>query len=375
MVSITWRWSVEQTDLDGCESSENPLTDFSRTNCKSGRPPRISDEVLLQERNDLLFVFGENWALIGWELQHAQTSADLRTEFRRVQGINCSSLEAFRQEYRQETTFPQFQATRSRLQKVNGELRKMHPELEKCRRFAEVAQKAPFKTGEGREDEELHRICQETREALRMASNALSQLQNSQTRLEIKVREREASFAQSELLDFIRSDRYALSPLTFANAMAGIPAIHWRQSMARCLQVDKDQADGKPKSWPRGRVSTGLTYSQFLTVEKVLNQPAANAEQAVERMKTRLVQANGQDVATLNGLAENWYFLRCAIESVFHASQEHEGVFPYRVFAEYQKRFRCQELLESLRAEREIITTRVYLKERRRVGNPGQRKA
>jgi hypothetical protein len=105
------------------------------------------------------------------------------------------------------------------------------------------------------------------------------------------LRDCEAAFAQSQLLDFIRSDRYTSTPLAFANIMAGLPIVHWRQSMTCCLCFQ----DGARE---------GITYYRFLTVAEVMKRSPANGQKAVERMKTRLAEAKGQDEKILKELKD-----------------------------------------------------------------------
>ena len=151
------------------------------------------------------------------------------------------------------------------------------------------------------------------------------------------------------MLDFIRSRRYRSTPLNFANALAGLPHIHWRQSMALCVRLGDD-------------VYHGPTYIQFLIVAKTLKHRSACVEDSFERMKTRLLKAKGEDIGLLNMLAENWYFLRRAIETIFQGEQVPEEAFPYRVFAEYQRRTASKRELDAVLAEREIVTTPAYAK-------------
>jgi len=68
----------------------------------------------------------------------------------------------------------------------------------------------------------------------------------------------------------------------------------------------------------------------------------------------------------LNALAENWYFLRCSIETAFQGEGLRDEELPFRIFAEYQQRFGCQSELDILLAEKEVLTTRAYVKERLR---------
>ncbi len=307
--------------------------------------------MLRRDRNELLFVLEQNWALVGWELLQAETPSAIRAAFRRIRGFNCRNLEVFRLAYRRETTFPKLQAVRKRLQKELGRLREAQRNWGKHRDSAELVKSALAMVHGAQKRKALRPICEKAEMTLAQAYTKLSQLQGLLTRLQKEIRSREASFAQSELLDFIRSDRYSSTPVHFANAMAGLPYIHWRQSMARCVRI-------------KGTASEGLTYLQFLFVAKALKRPPACPEEAVDRMKTHLYQAKGKNVIVLNALAENWYFLWRAIEQVFQASRQPQEELPYRIFAEYQRRIASQAPLDRLLAEKEIITTPAYAKER-----------
>jgi len=318
--------------------------------------------MLRHARNELQFALEERWAHIGWELQRALSPVDIRAALGRIQGITCGSLEAFCLEYLRETTFHRLQATRTQFEEVSGKLREAHLNWTKYKETVRLAQLALRDASDEQTREKLRPFCQETEATLAQANRTLNQLQTRQNLLESALRQREASFAQSQLLDFIRSDRYSSTPMSFANAMAGLPLIHWRQSMDRCQKL-KDGA------------TNGVVYRRFQIVADVLMRSAANAEEAIEGMNARLIQAKGRDVATLNELAENWYFLRRAIESVFQAERPPKEALPYRVFAEYQRLMGCQSPLDVLLKEKKIIETPAYVKDRKRASTLGQRKS
>ncbi len=344
---------MSNVELDEYDSSKNLLTAISLPKQKPGRPSRISDEVLIRSRNELLFTLEETWALIGWELQQAETPPSLQAVFRRIQGINCRGLEYFCLEYRRETTFPQLLAARKRLDELSDKLRATKYIWERCKESSELVQPTLKNLGETQGRQEMQTLCQETVTASAQAWKSLNQHQTRWKPLENAVRLRQAAFAQSELLKFIRRDRYASTPLNFANAMAGLPTIHWRQSMARCL------------SFQEGALK-GLNYRRFQFIAEVTKQKALTAEEAVERMKAHLLHAKGPDVKPCNALAENWYFLRCAIESVFRGGCPPEDALPFRILADYQTRSQTQSPLDTLQKQREIITTPAFVKERRR---------
>jgi hypothetical protein len=258
------------------------LTAFLQPKRKPGRPQNISDETLQWTRNELLFVLEENWALIGWELQQAETPSNIRAALRCIDR-NPRRLEPFCLEYHREATFSQLQAARRRFQNASGKLSEAQANWEQCQERSERAQSAQRAIGNAPKSDELRLHCREAESSLALATNAMLQLQADRTRMEETVRQRAAWFAQSELLEFIRSDRYRSTPLRFANAMAGLPAIRWRQSMDRCRGL-KDGA------------SHGITYARFLIVSTVLKHPLGSSEEAVEQMEARLRGANDREV-------------------------------------------------------------------------------
>jgi len=349
MVSINWRCTVNDPDLPGCDFPENLLTSFTKPKRKPGRPKKISDDMLRRNWGEILFTLEQNWALVGWELQQAETPSDLRVALQCIQGINCRCLELLCLECRRETNIPLLQAVRKRFQEVSSSLRVAQADWRKCRESVELAQSTLSMTLDAQKREELRFNCHETEAALAQANKTLNQFQTSWSQLERALRLREAEFAQDQILDFIKSGRYASTPVTFANAMAGLPVITWRQSSSRCARF-KDGA------------SRGLTYKQFLIVKEVFKYPTASAQEAVERMKAHLLHAKGKEVEILKALAENWYYLRRAIDTIIQTVHCPEEALPYRIFAEYQRRSECQNSLDILQAQREVITTPAYLR-------------
>jgi hypothetical protein len=85
-------------------------------------------------------------------------------------------------------------------------------------------------------------------------------------------------------------------------------------------------------------------------------------------MKARLIEAKGRDVIPLNALAENWYFLRSAIETVFKNGHPSKEALPYRIFTEYQKRSESHSVSDSWLAKKEVLASPAYVKERHRTG-------
>jgi len=74
-------------------------------------------------------------------------------------------------------------------------------------------------------------------EKLSAVRNELSAAKQLEQTLQDELAEKEASFAQTELIRILQERRCALNPLRLANAMAGAPFLSARVSSARCSKI------------------------------------------------------------------------------------------------------------------------------------------
>jgi hypothetical protein len=190
-------------------------------------------------------------------------------------------------------------------------------------------------------DDQLQQLCEKRK---RQHADTIERAQGLRSRLEAsehRGRRQEAYIAQSELLDFIGSKRYTLSPLNFANAMAGLPFIGWRQSATRCRCTKAAQY------FP-------FQYEMFQEVARALARPPKTAEQAIEQAKNYLLTSKRQSQLSIQRLRDEWYFFRVAIETAYANKTERTPV-PYRVFAEYQRRTSSRSRFDQVMQEEERI--------------------
>jgi hypothetical protein len=139
--------------------------------------------------------------------------------------------------------------------------------------------------------------------------------------LENELLDKEAAFAQDELLVFIKKGKYALHPLNLANAMAGLPyAIDvpflgvW-QSHARSSKLECS-------GWPSYR------YQVFETIESIWDRSKRSSISPIEFFQQEIkalpktvqtrVPGETKFQRTENYvrayLSENWWFLQRAIQ-------------------------------------------------------------
>lgn len=324
------------TEFVGAEFLENHLTGFGEKQAKKrGRPPDIKDDALRHAQAELAFVLEQKWALVGWPLQQANTLSDVRAALKLITGMSCQHLEAFCREPVRETTAASLRETRKRLIQARNKSQTAYE---------------PFARDESAQ-QALRAITNPSGSSLSLSVEGLSvwaeairiweKAKTSCDALQAALEQQEAYFAQSELLDFIQSRRYAFTPLSFASAMAGLPYISWRQSCNRCAGF-------------QDHVSS-ITYRMFLIVERACTLPITGTEEAVERLKTSLMRPQHTDREACRMLRENWHFLRLAIPSGHRTKQTPKRELPYRIFAEYQRRVENQSKLDTALARKERL--------------------
>jgi hypothetical protein len=151
------------------------------------------------------------------------------------------------------------------------------------------------------------------------AREAESQATEFEDRLEIS----EAYFCQSELLDFIGSGRYRPVPLNFANAMAGLPYMRWRQSFKRCQRISRS-------------ITETICYEQFKLIRHAINGLPISCEQFETNLRSILMNPDrqGGHNYAIHELKKNWYYVTRAIEAAIRFASTVDAL-PYRIIAAY----------------------------------------
>ena len=167
----------------------------------------------------------------------------------------------------------------------------------------EQARQALKQVRSASEEKEIRSVCERLERDLAEVEAKQRECDLQLDALREDLKQKEADLPQSELLKVILSERYPLEPLHFANAMAGLPFIGWRQSHKRCSKHD-------PQS------SHGLCYRRFVIVAKIITQPASSAGEMVENMRAHLLDKATREDCAYDELRAFWYHLKCSIEAV-----------------------------------------------------------
>jgi hypothetical protein len=319
--------------------------------------PTTDDESLSSYRDSIVWLLSVTWEDIGWKLPKAETLEELRQALDPLRGQPSDYL-----------------ATRflhpTPVASTPKEIRLLRVD------FDEAVEKV-------REAEAKHNNCTEaaTKVELAMNQSATEQLgpyfadllqrwrekRESDKELEIaratlkaigqEVADKEAGFAQNELLDFIKSKLYARDPLGIANALAGLPVMAWQSSRTRCSKIEC-------KQWPI------FQYRVFLTIEAIWNRRNSHSPLPLEQLfrleiaklpRTIIVvnpdtgKKHKEESSLRKRLADHFYHLKNALEEVGRL-KIHPGEVPFRIASAFTRNSgKPQTAQDQILIERERI--------------------
>jgi hypothetical protein len=185
---------------------------------------------------------------------------------------------------------------------------------------------------------ELARACAEAKNALELANEinkAATQTEAAHRRrllnrnnrkikaqttkylaLEDNLRNQQTFLYCSELLDFLRSGRRALTPSNLARALAGLPDMRWRQSDVRCSKIPEDAGMQHP-------------YIVFQLIDRVASRiRERKGELSIHSFEMELKKCPKKERYPRDFLCDHRRDLRLAIEEVCKRQYE-RGFIPY----------------------------------------------
>jgi hypothetical protein len=190
----------------------------------------------------------------------------------------------------------------------------------------------------GRNRRIVKRVRKKGRKAAWKAAHEYRFLYRTDRRLEARLKELESSFARHEIVRFLKSKRYTLTPLSFANAAAGLPYMGWRQSMLRSTKA----------SCP---IASGRMYQIF----KAIRYLAGHADKKTE---TGLVITFEDDIPLLPSryqlpkaeFAEKWFYLERALHQAYHTKLRSKPLH-FEITKRYFKQLQLQSQVDTVLAE------------------------
>lgn len=291
---------------------------------RRGRHTEFTDLELHNRRDQLVQVFENSWGQIGWELSHCSRPDELAT-----------ILEPLLQSYARDILLayccPSSRASDwVALRKVRARRRTLVPRdyvlAEAKRRSYDNLQlvdgvlaqgsntkRRRFKRERKKRRKEYSGVEQECR-ALRIEWCGLEEEQKAL----------EASVARQELFRFLKSERYELTPLNLANALANVPYSGWRQSMRRCIKLPRRGANSQ-------------TYQVFKAIRYLVTKADKGTERALIReFRARIPLLSSRHRIAKALLAEHWLYIERAIKHVFRTNPVISAM-PFKILNDYLK--------------------------------------
>lgn len=155
--------------------------------------------------------------------------------------------------------------------------------------------KKRYAIAEGIHKERIQEL--ERRESIQSASIA------KRNALEQELNAKRAFFVQSQALDFLRDNRYALTPRKFAAALAGLTDMQWRQSITRCNKIGCSMAIDT-----RYQVLQAMFYILSERSPKTADEAVEFFRKAIKKLPARYDHAGKY-------LIEHWPELKYVIEN------------------------------------------------------------
>lgn len=175
------------------------------------------------------------------------------------------------------------------------------------------------------------------------AEQARRRLSDRERHINMRLQALEASFARRELLNFLKSKRYELNPLSLANAAAGLPYMGWRRSMLR-------------NRTSQSVIANLPLYEMFRAIHYLVGTADAKTEGALRNhFRNGIPALPSRYHAPKVKLAEDWLYVERAIRQSCRA-KPHPNAFPFEIMKRYLKEVRSKSEVDRLRAQRAKLT-------------------
>jgi len=295
-----------------------------------GRPVAIGDESLWGARDHLVWLFEETWADVGERLPWIKKPSDVLDAIRVWDNPNLSTgnhyiVKCLLRPSSIPATQKWLNKKRFELGKLNIAVRDKYETKEKCREALDKANRALSDQLSDRDKAAVLDQISRRGQKLSDAQTEFDFQEKQQREVQELLFDGEASFARSEFARFCASDRYRITPMNIANALAGLPHIGWRQSATRCKRHPSTYGEGQ-------------SIQIFRTIENIVRSfvrrgdLAGHAEQYLRDKKTK--KSLG-----VSELRKKWYYLRWSIKTVLDADPRvPTRTLQFAITREYWKR-------------------------------------
>ena len=316
---------------------------------KRGRPT-VGDTFLLSGLNNWLSFFEECWPEIGFDLlgfrkRKGSTIEDLRTVFERIPGGNRRDLaQVFLRGSPLEVDSKTLRADRIRAAKLPHQIQEMRNLRLGFVQSCTEAERALAQASE-QDREIIQAQANGRKDRLSDLDEKLARAEMESEELSQRVKNEETYWFCSQLLDFLRKDRYAIEPLPLANAMAGLPDMGWRESYDRTSKMT------------RSSDFVQFPYRAFDVISRIWRRrPKGDQVAPTEFFREQVLRMPKKDDGARGVFCRGWRDLRLAIEECWTAQQS-EDFMPYAITSAFlRNQIRQKTEKERMLDEHEMLS-------------------
>ena len=332
---------LDDVSNEGLKASVVSWPGLDEKDGQRGRPRSLTDAELFHRRDQLHGIFAAHWPTVGWALQHAWTRSRIRAALDSLADLKHPIIQLCIWDTSAKTLPDEARLVQKERKKLYRELTEIENRLgaahmsvtegedafaraqnsfavasDACR-YALKKRKKKKAESLLKEVQRLTDLCRRVHTELSKRKETLHRCDEGRRTLKKTIKDTEAHFAQTELLEFVLSERYVFNPLNFANATAGLPFMSWRNSVRLC------------KSSPC-LVAPSINYLIFEAVKLILEQARpTSAEEAFDEIQ-RQVTKKDQFKTQSEYLGERWPALKEAVRSAWGLAAN-PGVRPYEI--------------------------------------------
>ena len=302
--------AIEYPDFSIVWSSESvkDLTDSPEIAARHrGRRSGLTDDELHNRRDQFVQIFEGAWFDVYPELRRCKKPDDLVRIFKLIADPQTwwpERLNIFCRSSSESASGAVLRSVRAGLRSVveplyNAEQSKRQAEEELHRTNSALA------NARGSNRRMVKRLRKKQRKEASKAEVAYRPLAKKGEQLRKRLEGLEASFARQELLRFLKSERYELTPLNLANAAAGLPYMGWRRSVSRSKRSPSKVANGS-----RYQAFEAIRYLVSNADRKTEKALVASFEDGIRALPSRYQSPKAE-------FAKNWFSLRRAIRHAY----------------------------------------------------------
>jgi hypothetical protein len=305
---------------------------------RPGPVSELSDPQLHNRREQLVQVFEGYWGEIGRELQDCARPKDLIQILTPLEETYVGNLVAvFRRASSESGSTAEVHKIRKMCRKIvtarYAADQSYRKDIDDLQRVSSVLQQ-PVKSS--------HRIAKaeqkKRRKEIAKSAYRYQQLSKTERDLERRLQDVEAGFAREQIFLFLESDRYELTPLTLANAAAGLPYMGWRRSMDRCRPCESNTANG-------------LMFQVFKAIRYTMKTaPAKDANQLVAYFRALVLTLPSRHRLARTQLASDWWYLERSIRQALRSKVGFADLH-FEIFKYYARQIRNQSQIDRISAE------------------------